>query len=73
MLEFLLEKIVGTKYNYSYFPEGNRNAPGTVIVDYDNDDRKVISESEDDFEYVYAIYALYGIERGKINGIVAWC
>ena len=54
MLKFLLEKVVGTKYYYSYFPEGNRTAAGLVVIDYDNNLREVIKESEEDFENIYA-------------------
>lgn len=73
MLEFLLEKVVGTKYYYSYFPEGNRTAAGLVAIDYDNNLREVIKESEEDFENIYAIHALHGIKRGQTDGTVAWC
>lgn len=73
MLEFLLEKIVGTKYYYSYFPEGNRSAAGLVSVDYDNNVREVIKESDDDYEYVYATHAMHGICKGQTKGTVAWC
>lgn len=73
MLEFLLEKVVGTKYYYSYFPEGNRTAAGLVAIDYDNDLKEVIKESEEDFENIYANHALHGIKRGQTDGTVAWC
>lgn len=72
MLEFLLEKIEGTKYYYSYFPEGNKKAPGTVSVDYDNDLMEIIRESADDFQGLYAIHAMHGIKKGQTNGTVAW-
>jgi hypothetical protein len=72
VLEFLLEKIIGTKYFYSYFPEGNKNAPGMVAVDYDNGLREVVKESDDDFENLYAIHAMHGIGRGQTEGTVAW-
>lgn len=73
MLKFLLEKVVGTKYYYSYFPEGNRTAAGLVVIDYDNNLREVIKEAEEDFENIYAIHALHGIKRGQTDGTVAWC
>lgn len=73
MLEFVLEKVVGTKFYYSYYPEGNRNAAGVVAVDYDNDSREVVTESEHDFEYTYAIHAMYGISKGQTEGSIAWC
>lgn len=72
MLEFLLEKISGTKYYYSYFPEGNGNAAGLIAIDYDNNLREVITESEDDFERLYAIHAMHGIKKGQTSGTVAW-
>lgn len=73
MLKFLLEKVVGTKYYYSYFPEENRTAAGLVVIDYDNNLREVIKESEEDFENIYAIHALHGIKREQTDGTVAWC
>ncbi len=73
MLEFLLEKIDGTKYYYLYFPEGNKDAAGLVVVDYDNDTKEVVKESTDDFEYAYAIHAMHGIRKGQTKGTVAWC
>lgn len=69
MLEFLLEKVVGTKYYYSYFPEGNRTAAGLVAIDYDNDLKEVIKESEEDFENIYANHALH-IQNGAP---CPWC
>lgn len=72
MLEFSLDKIEGTKYYYAYFPEGNKNAPGMIAVDYDHDLREVIKESEDDFQNMYAIHAMHGINQGQTNGTVAW-
>lgn len=72
MLEFLLEKIVGTKYYYSYFPEGNKKAPGTVAIDYGNESKEVIKTSADDFEDLYAIHAMNGISKGRTEGTIAW-
>lgn len=68
MLEFLLEKVAGTKYYYSYFPEGNKNASGMVAIDYDNDLGEVIKQSSDDFENLYAIHAMHGICKGQTEG-----
>ena len=72
MLKFILSKIVGTICYYLYFPEGNENAAGTIAIDFENDKMEVITESKDDFECLYAMHAMNGIEKGQIEGTVAW-
>lgn len=72
VLKYILEKIEGTKYYYLYFPEGNMNAAGMVVIDYDNDVRAVITQSDDDYNHVYAIHAMHGVSKGQEKGTIAW-
>lgn len=56
---------------YEYYPEGNYDAPGIVRL-YHDGNAEMIQESEDDIKMFYGSHALWGIDRSKEIGTVAW-
>ena len=56
---------------FAYYPEGNKNAPGKVVVTEKGRGR-VVEESADDFGKRYAFHAIKGIDTAQKAGTVAW-
>ena len=56
---------------FAYYPEGNRNAPGTVVVETIGIGH-VVEASSEDFGNRYAFHAIKNIDPTKKSGTVAW-
>lgn len=55
---------------YEFYPEGNRRAPGKVLIA--GNEGKIIEESKADIGNRYAYHAISGIDRSNREGTVAW-
>ena len=71
MLRYEFIRKVDKGYEYNYFPEGNKNAPGVVFIESKGKGH-IIEESSEDFGERYAFHAIRGIDLSKNSGIVAW-
>lgn len=78
MVKLRLLELTDKKVLYEYYPEGNKEHPGIVGLDLETKERLFIKESEDDFDWMYAHYALTRVEayaasgHFKEEGMQAW-
>ena len=61
----------GSSSTFVYYPEGNRNAPGIVVIEEAGHGR-IVESSKKDFGNRYAFHAIKGIDPAKHSGTIAW-
>lgn len=71
MLTYRLLEINGDEYIYIYYPDGNKDAPGKVVLSR-NGNKRILEESVQDFGKRYTNHALNGIDLSQKSGAVAW-
>lgn len=71
MLKYEYLNKTDAGFEFAYYPEGNKTAPGKVVVT-ENGSGVVIEESPDDFGKRYAYHAIKGIDTTRKSGTVAW-
>lgn len=65
MLSYELESYKNGCRIYKYFPEGEIDAPGRVVL-YDDGSGDILETSERDVKNIYAHHALSGIDMEMI-------
>lgn len=78
MVYFKIFKLTDKEATYEYYPENNREAPGTITVDLNTGDINIDKEAADDFGKRYANHAIRKIREFYVKnsfdkeGMAAW-